>query len=236
MHRQSKSPWLTLAEAAEILNLKQRTLDSLRWQGAGPSFRRHGGRTLYHHDELKQWSEDAPRRPTAGRPKRSLGPFLGMLAGIALVAASCLPKHPLLIWNASRSVPIGLYWITPGCPRLGELVLVQLTGPMTALADRRGYLRRSAYLLKPVAAVAGNRVCRFGTHVFVRGRRAALALAKDSMGRRMPAWHGCRTLGPGELLVLADNRASFDSRYFGTVRTEHLAGRAMRLWSRGQPD
>ncbi|MBX9591306.1 MAG: S26 family signal peptidase [Hyphomonadaceae bacterium] len=234
MDRQSKSPWLTLAEAAAILNLKQRTLEGMRWHGVGPSFRKHGGRTFYHHDDLKEWFDNGPRGPTAGRPKRSLRPLLFMLAGIALVTAACLPKHPLLIWNASPSVPIGLYLSAPGFPRLGELALVQLTGPMAMSAHRRGYLRRGAYLLKPVAAVTGDRVCRFGTHVFVRGRRAALALAKDSIGRYMPAWHGCRTLGPGEVFVLAENPASFDSRYFGIVRTEHLAGYAMRLWSRGQ--
>ena len=236
MNRQPKSPWLTLAEAAALLNLKQRTLESMRWQGVGPSFRRHGGRIVYHHNDLKEWFDHGRRDATVGRPKGSLRPLLFMLAGVALVIAACLPKHPLLIWNASPSVPIGLYRITPGLPRLGELALVQLTRPMAMSANRRGYLRRGAYLLKPVAAVAGDRVCRFGTHVFVRGRRAALALAKDSIGRRMPAWHGCRTLGPGELLVLAENPTSFDSRYFGTVRMEHPAGRAMRLWSRGQPN
>lgn len=157
-----------------------------------------------------------------------------MLAGIALVMTACLPKHPLLIWNASPSVPLGLYRIAQGFPRLDDLVLVQLTVPMARLADRRGYLPRSAYFLKPVAAVAGDRVCRFGTHVFVRGRRAALALAKDSIGRHMPAWHGCRTLQSGELFVLAEDPASFDSRYFGPVRTEYLTRRAVLLWPRGQ--
>lgn len=233
MDRQSESPWLTLAQAAAILNLNQRTLQSMRWHGVGPSFRRHGGRTFYHQGDLKEWFVNGRRGPPTTRPKRNLRPLLFMLAGIALITAACLPKHPLLIWNASPSVPIGLYRIAPGFPRLGELALVQLTGPMAESADRRGYLRRSAYLLKPVAAVAGDRVCRFGAHVLVRGRRAALALAKDSMGRRMPAWHGCRTLGPGEFFVLAEHPASFDSRYFGTVRTPHLA---MRLWSRGQPN
>jgi conjugative transfer signal peptidase TraF len=199
MDKQSRSP-LTIAEAAEILNLKKHTLESMRWQGAGPPFRKHGGRIYCCHDDLKEWSENG-RRGLAAR-------------------------------NASPSVPIGLYRMAHGSPRRGELALVQLTGPMAVLADRRGYLPRSAYLLKPVAAVAGDRVCRFDTHVLVRGRLAALAFAKDNIERHMPPWHGCRTLQPGELFLLAKDPASFDSRYFGTVRTEHLAGRAVLLWSR----
>lgn len=236
MDRHSKSLLLTLAEAAQILKLKKRTLESMRWQGTGPPFRKHGGRVFYHRDELNEWSENGCRRPAPGTLRRNLRPLLGMLAGVALVIASCLPKHPLLAWNASPSVPIGLYRIAHGSARLGDLVLIHLPRPMALLADRRGYFPRSAYLLKPVAAVAGHRVCRFGTLVLVRGRLAALAFAKDSIGQNMPAWHGCRTLQSGEIFLLAENPASFDSRYFGAVRTQHLAGRAVLLWSRDQPN
>jgi len=233
MDKQSQSPLLTIAEVAEILKLKKHTLESMGWQGTSPPFRKHDGRIFYRHDDLREWSENGRRRPATRTLKWSLRPLLGMLGGIALIVAGCLPKHPLLIWNDSPSVPIGLYRMAHGSPRLGDLVLVQLTGPMAMLADRRGYLPRPAYLLKPAAAVAGDRVCRFGRHVFVRLRLVALALAKDSIGRHMPAWHGCRTLHSGELFVLAEDPASFDSRYFGAVRTEHLAGRAVLLWSRG---
>jgi conjugative transfer signal peptidase TraF len=234
MHKQSQSPpLLTIADAAQMLRLKTQTLESMRRQGTGPPFRKHGGRIFYRHHELKEWSENGRLRPAAGTLNMSLRPLLGILAGITLIMAQCLPLHPLLVWNASPSVPIGLYRIAQGFPRLGDLALVQLTPPMAMLADHRGYLPRSAYLLKPVAAVAGDRVCRLGTHVLVRDRLAALALAKDSIGRHMPRWHGCRTLQPGDLFLLANDPASFDSRYFGTVRAEHLAGRAALLWTRG---
>ena len=229
MNTQSQSPLLTIAEVAEILKLKKHTLESMRWQGTGPPFRKHGGHIFYRHDDLEEWSENGRRRAAARTLTMNLPPLLGILAGIALAIAPYLPKHPLLVWNASPSVPIGLYRIAQVLPRLNDLALVQLTGPTAMLADRRGYLPRSAYLLKPVAAVAGDRVCRFGTHVLVRGRLAALALARDSVGRHMPTWHGCRTLHSGELFLLAENPASFDSRYVGPVRTEHLAGRAVLL-------
>lgn len=229
MDRQSQSPLLTIAEAAEILKLKRHTLENMRWQGTGPPFSKHGGRIFYRHDELKEWSKNARRRPAAGTLSVSLRPLLGMLAGIALVMAACLPKHPLLIWNASPSVPIGFYRIKQAFPRLGDLVLVQLPGPMATLADRRGYLPRSAYLLKPIAAVAGDRVCRFGVHIFIRRRFVALALAADTGARPMPTWHGCRTLQTGDVFLLANDPASFDGRYFGPLRTEHVVGRAIRL-------
>jgi type IV secretory pathway protease TraF len=230
MDSQSKSPLLTIAKAAEILELERHTLERMRWQGTGPRFRKQGGRIVYRRDDLQAWAENGRRRHAATL-KRSLRPLLGMLAGVALVLAACIPKPPLLVWNASPSVATGLYRIATGLPRLGELVLVRLTVPMGMLADRRGYLPRSAYLLKPVVAVAGDRVCRFGARIFVRRRLAAFALGHDGVARPMPAWQGCRMLRSGEVFLLAQDPASFDGRYFGPVPMHNLVGRAVLLWS-----
>jgi hypothetical protein len=58
------SPFLTIDETADLLRIKRRTLDNLRWQGDGPPFRRHGGRILYHRVEVLDWS----RQRRAGSP------------------------------------------------------------------------------------------------------------------------------------------------------------------------
>jgi predicted DNA-binding transcriptional regulator AlpA len=56
------NPFLTIEEAAAVLRVKRRTLDNLRWAGNGPKFRRHGGRIVYHRDELLEWSEQRRAR------------------------------------------------------------------------------------------------------------------------------------------------------------------------------
>ena len=161
---------------------------------------------------------------------------LAMLAALALLfIASAHHSPPLLIWNATASAPIGLYRIEQTPPRVGDLVLVRLAGPIAALAYQRAYLPRSTYLLKPVSAVSGDRVCRFGSHILVRDRLTAIALASDTIGCTMPMWHGCRTLQPEELFLLAEHAASFDGRYFGPLSTQHVAGRAVHLWPRSLP-
>lgn len=63
---QASSPFLNVKEAAAYLRLKKRTLDNMRCQGIGPRFRKHGGRVVYHCDDLKDWSESAKRRSTSG--------------------------------------------------------------------------------------------------------------------------------------------------------------------------
>jgi hypothetical protein len=71
-----ENPFLTIPEAADLLRVKRRTLDNLRWNGGGPRFRRHGGRIVYHRDELLAWSEQRRARSREeGRalPHRSIG-------------------------------------------------------------------------------------------------------------------------------------------------------------------
>jgi type IV secretory pathway protease TraF len=49
------------------------------------------------------------------------------------------------------------------------------------------------------------------------------------MDRALPGWSGCRSLEHDELLLIGDHAASFDSRYFGPVRTSSVEGRAVAL-------
>lgn len=158
-------------------------------------------------------------------------PLVILTIALALLAASgVLNRAPLIIWNASASVPIGFYRIYKGGPIVGSLVLVHPDSALANLALRRGYLLKAAYLLKPVAAVAGERVCRFGAHVFIHRRVVAHARAHDVVGRRMPAWTGCRRLGPGELFLIANHPDSFDGRYFGPIDAQQVIGIAVPVW------
>ena len=162
-----------------------------------------------------------------------VGPLLGMTIAVALIVAPMVTQQPplLVVWNASPSVPVGLYLITKASPRVGDLAVLRLPPVIAAFAARRGYLPTSAYLLKPIAAVAGDLVCRFGERVLVSGGLAGIAQDADADGNAMPTWQGCRVLQMGEVFVLADHPASFDSRYFGPLQTVSIVGRAVLLWS-----
>jgi conjugative transfer signal peptidase TraF len=162
-----------------------------------------------------------------------VGPLLGMTIAVALIVAPMVAHQPplLVIWNASPSVPVGLYLVTKASPRVGDLAVLRLPPVIAAFAARRGYLPTSAYLLKPIAAIAGDLVCRFGERVLVRGALAGIAVDADADGNPMPTWQGCRVLQTGEVFVLADYPASSDSRYFGPLDTASIMGRAVLLWS-----
>ena len=150
----------------------------------------------------------------------------GTVIAIALLLIPAVgAPTPLLVWNTSPSVPIGLYAVTRTWPRPGDLALVRLPVDMALLAARRTYLGRSAYLLKPVVAVVGDQVCRHSDRIFLNGHSMAVARWEDRIGRSLPVWQGCQTLAAGEFFLLADDPDSFDSRYFGPLAQQHIIGR-----------
>ena len=158
---------------------------------------------------------------------------LALLAGslAALGWAALTTSPPRLVYNASDSVPVGWYRISPANSLApGDLVLVRLPPDAMVLAARRGYLPSTVPLLKTVAAIAPQRVCVRGDQVLVDGQLTARQLHRDRQGRALPAWQGCRRLVGDELFLLSNKPESFDSRYFGPVSAGAVIGRAQPLW------
>ncbi len=146
-----------------------------------------------------------------------------------LVGTIVSPPHVRVIWNTTASVPLGLYLVTPGIPKRGDLLVLQLPPAMQTLAASRGMLSAKAPVLKPVAAIAGDRVCRWGTVVTINRRVAAFAHRTDARDRSLPVWQGCRQLSASQVFILAAHPDSFDSRYFGPLQLQGPYGVAHRL-------
>lgn len=160
----------------------------------------------------------------------SLAPLVSMaVAVVMLIAPPLTGTTPLVVWNASPSVPRGLYAVHRTPPKVGDLVLIRLPAGLAALAARRGYLPRRAFLIKPVVALAGATVCRHGARISVRGKVATRAHSVDGAGRSLPSWHGCRTVQFGEVFLLSQHPDGFDSRYFGALPIRNVVGRAVFL-------
>ncbi len=116
--------------------------------------------------------------------------------------------------------------------RLGDLVLARILEEAADLAGARGYLPRRVPAAKRVAGLAGDRICGRGRLLLINGTVVAARLPADGLGRPLPSWEGCRTLGPDEVFLLtAEVGASFDGRYFGPVAAESVLGRLVPLWT-----
>ena len=156
----------------------------------------------------------------------------------ALAIASVLGANrsilsPKLVWNASASVPVGLYRIDDGKrASAGDLVAIKPPCWLAAFLADRGYLPNGALLLKRILAVPGQVVCRNRLTMSVDGNEVGMARERDRVGRALPGWLGCRRIPVGAIFLM--NRQvqdSLDGRYFGPLPTDQIIGRAVPLWT-----
>ncbi|MEG3125086.1 S26 family signal peptidase [Sphingomonas sp. GB1N7] len=151
---------------------------------------------------------------------------------MATVATGFIHPAARFVWNASASVPIGLYRAHPGAVvKVGDLVAVTPPKALETFLAQRHYLPLRVPLLKPVAAMAGQTVCRFGSSVSVDGKHLGNALPFDRYGRPLPRWAGCRRLGPHQVFLMsAAVPDSFDGRYFGPLPASTVRAMLTPLW------
>ena len=148
----------------------------------------------------------------------------------AAVIGSIVAPPPLrLLWNTTASTPVGLYAVTQTTPKRGDPLVSRLPRDLELLAISRAILSPNTPVLKPVAGLAGDLVCRTGLVVHVNGRFAAIARTLDQRGRRLPTWRGCRRLSVSQVFLLARHPDSFDSRYYGPLDTRLARGVAHPL-------
>lgn len=154
---------------------------------------------------------------------------------LGLLAASTQDRVPRIVWNASASLPVGLYLLVPtDRVAVGEIAAVRLPAELARWMVARGYAGADTLLLKRVAAVSGAQVCRKGAVLRIDGADVARAQAHDGLGRALPAWQGCLILNDDERFLLnASVPTSLDGRYFGPTDASAIIGRATPLWTRG---
>ena len=136
---------------------------------------------------------------------------------------------PLVVWNASESVPIGWYLVAQRQPTIGEVAVIKPSEWVQIYASSRGYLPQDVWLLKPIFAAHPSIICRFRSHVFVDGKHVAKAKTRDRKHRLLPIWSGCKLLKARQYFVLGRHRDSFDSRYFGPIEQGQVVGTAFPL-------
>ncbi len=155
-------------------------------------------------------------------------------ATLLIALTSVFHPAPKLLWNATASVPIGIYAVRGALPlHVGELVVVTPPKQLAQFFATRHYLPLGVPLLKHVLALPGQTVCRTGRTITVDGITMGEALERDRFGRSLPDWQGCRTLAPGQVFVMNTVPPdSLDGRYFGPLPLTTIVGRADPIWTR----
>ena len=160
--------------------------------------------------------------------------ILMTFTALVLVLSTMGEATPIYIWNASKSVPVGLYQLQPaGTLAVTELVAVRPPEPLATFLDLNGYLPIGVPMLKRVLALPGQTVCRKGLTISVDRIDMGDALSRDSRGRPLPVWQGCHAVGADELFLMNwQSEDSLDGRYFGFVPNSSVIGKALPVWTR----
>ena len=173
---------------------------------------------------------------------------LALAFGGALVASGAAAQLAGYRLNVTPSVPLGIWRVhTADSLVRGDVVTVCPPDNETSrMARARGYLMHGSCpgsfipLIKPVGAVAGDRVMINAAGVHVNGRLVpdSRPLKRDTAGRPLAvAFKGEREVPEGRIFVVSSyNRLSYDSRYFGMVPVANVRGVAVPKWiSRWKP-
>lgn len=159
--------------------------------------------------------------------------LVAICATVVIVKTMGFKPAPVLIWNASASVPIGLYEVRPaGKLSITELVAAYPPEKLGAYMAKRRYLPRGVPLLKRVLALPGQTVCRRGHTITVDNIAMGMALTRDYRGRPLPVWRGCQVIAKGDVFLMNwQAPASFDGRYFGPISAASIVGRSEPIWT-----
>ena len=153
------------------------------------------------------------------------------LAGLGLmVLTSFQNPQDRLIWNRTASAPTGLYWLNDDPFTLGRWVVVSARSDDAQWAQTQGFVGKDWPLLKQIAAVSGDEICRVDDVISVNGGSVGKAKMIDSRGRSLPAWTGCQVLSEGEVFLMNPHPDSLDGRYFGATDLSDLDGVAALIW------
>jgi conjugative transfer signal peptidase TraF len=164
------------------------------------------------------------------------------------IAALCIGAIPLgvhetgLTWNASPSMPVGVWQVGPMKRPItrGDIVVLCLPPAASALGLQRGYVlpgdcpTGSEKLLKPAAAVPGDVVQVSDQGIAVNGVHLenSAPLPADDLGRPMtPVPAGTYTVSANDVWAISGHDPrSFDSRYYGPIPVQNLRGQARAVF------
>jgi len=144
---------------------------------------------------------------------------------LGLAVLGCVGCTRWIRLNVSPSVPLGLYRLTAVPAHLDHGMLVVLPVPRSVQHVWSSWVP----LLKPIAGLAGDRVCHQENVLYVNGVSYGPVL-REAHGR--PLLHigdGCQILPEGALFLASPMVRSLDSRYYGAVRMTDIAGVAFPI-------
>lgn len=157
--------------------------------------------------------------------------FALFVTGFFAIGATYFAR-PLIIYNATDSLPHGLYLVVqkPVYER-GDLVVFPVPVSVKGLVRQRHWLPDGAFLIKPIAGENGDMLSTKSGRCLVNGADFGPVETVDRTGQQLPVFSINRRLEKGEIAVVNPTPRSFDSRYFGPISERQIIGKAVPIWT-----
>lgn len=156
---------------------------------------------------------------------------VSFLSVLCLSFGSAFNPQTRLIWNRTDSAPKGLYWLSDDPFTLGRWVVVSSQSADAGWAQAHGYVGHNWPLLKQIAGVSGDEICRYATRILINGILVGEAHLSAGSGEKLPVWEGCVVLSQDQVFLMNAHPDSLDGRYFGITDRSDLAGVAHLIFA-----
>lgn len=121
---------------------------------------------------------------------------------------------------------MGLYWLNDKPFTLGRWVVVLTKSPEAVWASEHGFAGKDWPLLKRVAGMPGDEICRIDGRILINKIPNGIARKTDSMMRDLPSWEGCIRLSNSQIFLMNPHPDSLDGRYFGPTNVSDIQSSA----------
>ncbi len=153
---------------------------------------------------------------------------------LAIIVATALILKKLgysIVYQGSASMPKGFYLVSPVRQlNKGDIVVFNPPESTAQFLWKRHWLPEGASMMKHVAAIPGDRVCKSKGAIWINEKRFAQVYRFYKPGKLLPSLSFCEKLGKDEYLLMSTDIAhSFDGRYFGSVKRNEIKGKARLL-------
>jgi len=118
-------------------------------------------------------------------PIKRFIPLMGCLIFLLFMVLITLnTKGPLLIYNATNSLPIGLYLVDKEeIYEIDDIILIKPEKQVKKLIENRNLLPKDGYLMKPIAALSGDFVCAKKNQLWINNMHFGSIKKTDKNGQ-----------------------------------------------------
>lgn len=136
-----------------------------------------------------------------------------------------------VVYQVTPSMPEGFYWrMPPKHLHRNDIVIFYPPSSILLFMHQHHLVPKDGWVMKYILGVPGDFVCKKQGYVWINQYKIARVQQYYQPGRKLPNTPFCRRLGTQEYLLMSTKVVhSFDGRYFGPVKKQHIIGEMIPL-------